>query len=51
MSLKTIFSFGSDLWDPSNRFETSWFLSPWALFACRALIVRSSSHRKSQRKC
>ncbi|KAF4980698.1 hypothetical protein FZEAL_3366 [Fusarium zealandicum] len=32
------FRFGSDLWDPSNRFETSWLLSPWLLFACRALI-------------
>jgi len=33
-----VFSFGTDLWDPSNRFQTSWLLSPWLLFACRALI-------------
>ncbi|CRK02934.1 hypothetical protein BN1723_008806 [Verticillium longisporum] len=32
------FRFDRDLWDPSNRFETSWLLSPWVLFACRALI-------------
>ncbi|KAH6663211.1 hypothetical protein B0J14DRAFT_495113 [Halenospora varia] len=30
--------FGTDLWDQSHRFETSWLLSPWALFACRAVI-------------
>ncbi|CAG8978590.1 hypothetical protein HYALB_00011740 [Hymenoscyphus albidus] len=30
--------FGTDIWDPSHRFETSWLLSPWALFACRAAI-------------
>lgn len=34
-----IFSFGSDLWDPSHRFETSWLLPPWILFAIRAAIV------------
>ena len=39
MRIKQIFSFGTDLWDPSNRFQTSWILSPWLLFACRALIV------------
>jgi hypothetical protein len=33
-----VFSFGHNLWDPSFRFETSWLLSPWLLFACRALI-------------
>ncbi|KAK3694688.1 hypothetical protein B0T22DRAFT_533691 [Podospora appendiculata] len=32
------FAFGTDLWDPSHRFETSWILSPWALFFCRALF-------------
>ncbi|KAK0630077.1 hypothetical protein B0T17DRAFT_506576 [Bombardia bombarda] len=32
------FAFGTDLWDPSHRFETSWLLSPWALFFCRALF-------------
>ncbi|KAH6900638.1 hypothetical protein B0T10DRAFT_33231 [Thelonectria olida] len=35
---KNPFKFGTDLWDPSNRFETSWLLSPWALFAVRAFI-------------
>lgn len=33
------FRFGTDLWDPSHRFETSWLLSPYVLGACRALIV------------
>ncbi|KAF9875878.1 hypothetical protein CkaCkLH20_06810 [Colletotrichum karsti] len=32
------FRFGSDLWDPSYRFETSWLLPPYLLAACRALI-------------
>ncbi|VUC32082.1 unnamed protein product [Clonostachys rosea] len=32
------FSFGSDPWDPSNRFVSSWLLSPWLLFAGRLLI-------------
>ncbi|KAK3336536.1 hypothetical protein B0T19DRAFT_42071 [Cercophora scortea] len=32
------FAFGTDIWDPSHRFETSWLLSPWALFFCRALF-------------
>lgn len=42
-SLKALvasFELGHDLWDPSHRFETSWLLTPWALFYCRALIVR-----------
>lgn len=39
-----VFRFGTDLWDPSNRFETSWILSPWALFACRAAIVSGSPY-------
>ncbi|CZS98825.1 uncharacterized protein RAG0_07383 [Rhynchosporium agropyri] len=30
--------FGTDLWDPSHRFETSWLLPPWVLFAIRATI-------------
>ncbi|KAL2138316.1 hypothetical protein VTI28DRAFT_6990 [Corynascus sepedonium] len=32
------FKFGTDPWDPTHRFETSWLLSPWVLFICRALI-------------
>ncbi|ETS81910.1 hypothetical protein PFICI_06912 [Pestalotiopsis fici W106-1] len=32
------FKFGDDLWDPSHRFETSWILPPYALFACRAFF-------------
>jgi hypothetical protein len=35
------FKLGKDLWDPSNRFETSWLLNPWLLFVCRAIIVSS----------
>ncbi|PNY24920.1 Uncharacterized protein TCAP_05141 [Tolypocladium capitatum] len=37
-ALKDVFSFGSGLWDPSHRFETSWLLGPWLLFLCRAVI-------------
>ncbi|KAI2616045.1 hypothetical protein GGR54DRAFT_610945 [Hypoxylon sp. NC1633] len=33
------FAFGTDPWDPSNRFETSWLLSPWVLFGLRALMT------------
>lgn len=40
MGLKDIFWFGHGLWDPSHRFETSSFISPWLLFAIRLLIVR-----------
>ncbi|KAK8122423.1 hypothetical protein PG984_011093 [Apiospora sp. TS-2023a] len=32
------FKFGDDLWDPSHRFETSWLVSPYVLFGCRAII-------------
>lgn len=32
------FKFGTDLWDPSHRFETSWLVSPYVLFALRAAI-------------
>ncbi|KAF4987875.1 hypothetical protein FGRMN_10103 [Fusarium graminum] len=38
MAPQNPFRFGHDLWDPSNRFETSWLLSPWLLFVARALI-------------
>lgn len=31
--------FGTDLWDPSHRFETSWLLPPYALAAVRATFV------------
>ncbi|OAQ76500.1 alpha beta hydrolase fold-1 protein [Purpureocillium lilacinum] len=36
--VRGVFSFGSGPWDPSHRFETSWLLSPWLLFAVRALF-------------
>ncbi|KAF4463344.1 hypothetical protein FALBO_9831 [Fusarium albosuccineum] len=39
MAPKNPFRFGIGLWDTSSRFETSWLLSPWLLFACRALIA------------
>lgn len=45
MALKTVFSFGTQPFDPTNRFATSWLLPPWMLLACRALIVRSSPPR------
>ncbi|KAK3330133.1 hypothetical protein B0H66DRAFT_46881 [Apodospora peruviana] len=32
------FALGTDIWDPSHRFETSWLLPPWLLFFCRALF-------------
>ncbi|KAK1837154.1 hypothetical protein QBC39DRAFT_387462 [Podospora conica] len=37
-SVKKAFAFGTDTWDPTHRFETSWLLSPWILFAIRALF-------------
>ncbi|KAI3318530.1 hypothetical protein HD806DRAFT_511925 [Xylariaceae sp. AK1471] len=33
-----IFAFGTDLWDPSHRFQTSWLVSPYVLFGIRALM-------------
>ncbi|CAJ2499940.1 Uu.00g027930.m01.CDS01 [Anthostomella pinea] len=33
------FRFGTDLWDPSHRFETSWLVSPYVLFVLRALMA------------
>ncbi|UNI23133.1 hypothetical protein JDV02_008970 [Purpureocillium takamizusanense] len=36
--VRGVFSFGSGPWDPTHRFETSWLLSPWLLFAVRALF-------------
>ncbi|KHN94563.1 FAR-17a/AIG1-like protein [Metarhizium album ARSEF 1941] len=38
MAMCTGFSFGTEPFDPTNRFETSWLLPPWMLLACRALI-------------
>ncbi|KAI8961941.1 hypothetical protein F5Y11DRAFT_208386 [Daldinia sp. FL1419] len=32
------FKFGTGGWDPEHRFETSWLLPPYALFALRALM-------------
>ncbi|TVY16585.1 hypothetical protein LARI1_G006166, partial [Lachnellula arida] len=29
----------SDTWDPSHRFATSWLLTPWVLFAVRAVFA------------
>ncbi|KAI1160726.1 hypothetical protein F5B18DRAFT_496331 [Nemania serpens] len=34
-----VFAFGTDLWDPSHRFQTSWLVSPWVLFGIRALLA------------
>ncbi|KAK2625478.1 hypothetical protein QTJ16_004790 [Diplocarpon rosae] len=36
--LSSAFSFGTELWDPSHRFQTSWLLPPWVLFGIRATI-------------
>ncbi|TGJ86648.1 hypothetical protein E0Z10_g2080 [Xylaria hypoxylon] len=33
-----LFAFGTDLWDPSHRFQTSWLVPPYVLFAIRLLI-------------
>ena len=47
---KGVFSFSKELWDPSNRFETSWLLNPWLLGGLRALIVRHlASHKAPSR--
>lgn len=32
------FKFGTDLWDPSHRYETSWLIPPYALCAIRAIF-------------
>lgn len=34
-----VFGFGTDVFDPSHRFETSWLLTPWALFFFRAIFA------------
>ncbi|KAK5663759.1 hypothetical protein OQA88_4190 [Cercophora sp. LCS_1] len=39
MAGRGAFRFGTDPWDPSHRFETSWVLSPWVLFWIRALFA------------
>ncbi|KAI1821022.1 hypothetical protein F4861DRAFT_533270 [Xylaria intraflava] len=33
-----VFAFGTDPWDPSHRFVTSWLVSPYVLFGVRALV-------------
>ncbi|OAA62275.1 FAR-17a/AIG1-like protein [Cordyceps fumosorosea ARSEF 2679] len=38
MAFLDAFKFGKGPWDPSHRYETSWLLPPWLLFACRALF-------------
>ncbi|KAI5920698.1 hypothetical protein F4810DRAFT_404003 [Camillea tinctor] len=38
MASTKVFGFGTDLWDPSHRFQTSWLVSPYVLFAIRATI-------------
>ncbi|KEZ42366.1 hypothetical protein SAPIO_CDS5542 [Scedosporium apiospermum] len=37
-AVRNAFSFGTDLWDPSSRFETSWLFPPLVLFAFRTII-------------
>lgn len=36
--LKRVFCFGTNTFDSSHRFETSWLFTPWVLFALRALF-------------
>lgn len=36
------FSFNTELWDPSHRFQTSWLVSPYVLASIRLLIVSGS---------
>ncbi|CAN8100938.1 unnamed protein product [Discula destructiva] len=38
ISLSNPLKFGTDLWDPSHRYETSWLLPPYALAALRATL-------------
>ncbi|KAI0178571.1 hypothetical protein GGR52DRAFT_532654 [Hypoxylon sp. FL1284] len=38
MKVPRAFSLGAGPWDPSHRFETSWLLGPYTLFAVRAII-------------
>lgn len=54
-AVRKAFSFGTDLWDPSQRFETSWLLPPLALFAARLAFVsplspRDTSHATGRRE-
>lgn len=42
-AVRKAFSFGTDLWDPSQRFETSWLLPPLVLFAARLAFVSFQS--------
>ncbi|OBT44842.1 hypothetical protein VE00_04979 [Pseudogymnoascus sp. WSF 3629] len=37
-ALRRIFTFSPDLFDSSHRFETSWLITPWALFFFRAFF-------------
>ncbi|PKS12773.1 hypothetical protein jhhlp_000984 [Lomentospora prolificans] len=37
--VRKAFQFGTDLWDPSSRFETSWLFPPIVLFVIRAAIA------------
>ncbi|KAI1761765.1 hypothetical protein GGR53DRAFT_504302 [Hypoxylon sp. FL1150] len=38
MRIVNPFKFGTDPWDPTHRFETSWFLPPFVLFVLRSLM-------------
>lgn len=40
VQLSNPLKFGTGLWDPSHRFETSWLLPPYVLCGIRALFVR-----------
>ncbi|KAI1414876.1 hypothetical protein F5Y13DRAFT_157422 [Hypoxylon sp. FL1857] len=37
--LPRFLAFGTDPWDPTHRFETSWLVSPYALFGLRAFFA------------
>lgn len=39
MMLPRVLAFGTDPWDPTNRFFTSWLISPYVLAALRGLFV------------
>lgn len=51
MQFENPLKFGTDLWDPSHRYETSWLLPPYALFAVRATLVRSIPFLVPSRPC
>ncbi len=41
--------FGTDVWDPTHRYETSWLLTPVQFFLFRMMLV--SNAPSPRRRC